>query len=131
MFKQFGINPSSSTPSQEQIDEVCKLCHEFYEERMGTSYGRCTPLNLVKVRPDLIKGSALNQKLYREGVVNIQSLFRVPFIDAGWGPCISPFSVGLVAGDQGHWRENGMKKLGVIIANSLNMLFLQDTDKEL
>lgn len=131
MFKQFGINPSSSTPSQEQIDEVCKLCHEFYEERMGTSYGRCTPLNLVKARPDLIKGSALNQKLYREGVINIQSLFRVPFIDAGWGTCISPFNVGLIAGDQGHWRENGMKKLGIIIANSLNLLFLPDTEKEL
>ena len=71
MFKQFGINPSSSTPSQEQIDEVCRLCHAFYEERMGTSYGRCTPLNIVKMRPDLIKGSALNQKAYRDGVRNI------------------------------------------------------------
>ena len=126
MFKQFGINPSSSTPSQEQIDEVCRLCHTFYEERMGTSYGRCTPLNIVKMRPDLIKGSALNQKAYRDGVRNIQSFFRVPFIDAGWGTCISPFNVGLIAADAGHWKKNGMQKLGVIIANSMNQLFLSD-----
>ena len=127
MFKQFGIDPSSVTPTQEQIDEVCRLCHAFYEERMGTSYGRCTPLNIVKMRPDLIKGSALNQKLYREGVRNLQSFLRVPFIDAGWGTCISPFNVNIIAADAGHWKENGMQKLGIIIANSLNMLFLPDT----
>ena len=128
MYKQYGINPDTTSATAEQISEVCKLCHQYYEDNIGSTYVRTTPLNLMKCAAFTMRGQAICNQIYREGVARLQSLLRVPFIDAGYATNISLWNVGHIAADAGHYTGKGMKRLGNYIATQINQLFLPDED---
>lgn len=128
MYKQYGINPDTTEATAEQIKDVCQLCHKYYEDNVGSTYVRTTPLNLMKCAAFTMRGQSICNQIYREGVSRLQSLLRVPFIDAGYATNISLWNVGHIAADAGHYTNKGMKRLGNYIATQINHLFLPEED---
>lgn len=123
LYKQAGIAfADRGNATAEQVWTARQAAHKYYEDNMGTTYGRVTPWDVA----GFVKTCTDANKAYREGAANLQSILRVPFIDAGYSTNINPFNIGRYAGDAGHWRNNGMKRLGHWIATQINNLFLPD-----
>ena len=120
-LKNYGIDINTDDiTDKDTIEAISKLCHQFYEN--SEKYGRITP-ELMKKNMNTEGWSDLeNNFVYRKGVDNLRSIFRVPYIEAGWNTGVNMWNAGRISGDGGHYNRRGHYYLGVTIAHQLNMI---------
>jgi len=137
-FKNFNKTVGTDVITPVESDAIGVLVHAYYVDN-DTVFGRLDPFKIqVTIEPLIFNVKKIDE--YYKSTANLKNWLQVPFIDAGGNSGRTSWNAPHISGDSGHYKANGMRKLGTYIANSLNNLFtfensdfaagFEDYDKE-